>query len=115
MSKFRIFLDYEKDRMILEPAASFGDPFDRAFSGLAVQAEGTNYRTFRIMDVLENSPATEAGLQKDDIITAIDDKTAAGLTLTDLNDILEKTKTYSLTVQRGAQTLKIKLTTRKLI
>jgi hypothetical protein len=115
MSKFRIFLDYENDRMILEPGAAFAEPFDRAFSGLSLQAEGKEYRIFRVLDVLENSPATEAGLQRNDIITAIDGRAAAELTLTRLNEILERANSYTLTVQRGEQTLQIKFTPRKLI
>jgi hypothetical protein len=115
MNKFRIFLDYKNDRMILEPTSAFGESFDRAFSGLSLQAEGKDYRTFRVSEVLENSPATDAGLQKDDIITAIDGKPASTLSLTQLNDIFERTNPYTLTVQRGESTLKIKLTPRKLI
>jgi hypothetical protein len=115
MSKFRIFLDYNNDRMILEPTSAFGESFDRAFSGLSLQAEGKDYRTFRVLEVLENSPATDAGLQKDDIITAIDGKPASNLSLTQLNEIFERINPYTLTVQRGESTLKIKLTPRKLI
>ena len=115
MNKFRLFLDYKNDRMILEPTSTFGEPFDRAFSGLSLQAEGKDYRTFRVLEVLENSPATDAGLQKDDIITAIDGKPASNLSLTQLNDIFERTNPSTLTVQRGESTLKIKLTPRKLI
>src|SRR6185503_6132106 len=115
MSKFRLFLDYQNDRMILEPGPAFPDPFDRAFSGLSLQAEGKEYRTFRILEVLENSPATEAGLQSNDIITAVDGKPAAQMTLTKLNEIFERASSYALTVQRGEQTLQIKITPRKLI
>jgi aspartyl protease/PDZ domain-containing protein len=115
MNRFRIFLDYANDRMILEPSARFAEPFDPAFSGLSLQAEGTDYRTFRVVEVLENSPATEAGLQMNDIITGIDGRSAAELTLTKLNEIFERTTSYTLTVRRGEQTLQIKFTPRKLV
>ncbi|MDX6611756.1 MAG: hypothetical protein QOD75_942 [Blastocatellia bacterium] len=115
MSKFRIFLDYENERMMLEPGSGLAEPFDRAFSGFSLQAEGKEYRTFRILEVLENSPASEAGLQRNDIIARIDGKLASELTLTQLNEILERAKSYTLTVQRGEQTLQIKFTPRKLI
>jgi len=115
MNKFRIFLDYGNERMILEPNAGLAEPFDRAFSGLSLVAEGKEYRTFRVMELLENSPASEAGLQKGDIITAVDGKPAAQLTLTNINDLLERSAAYTLTVQRGDQILKVKLTPRKLV
>lgn len=113
--KFRLFLDYSHQRIVFEPNDSFNESFDRAFGGLAVVAEGKDYRTFRIADVLENSPGTEAGLQKDDIITAIDGKAAADLSLTKVLELFEHPVAYRLTVRRGGQTLQVTLTPRKLV
>jgi Aspartyl protease/PDZ domain len=115
MSKFRIFLDYGHDRIILEPNSTFAEPFDRAFSGLSAQAEGQDYRTFRVKEVLENSPASEGGLQVNDIITAIDGKSASQLTLTKLFEMFERPVSYKLTVRRGEQTLQVTLKPRKLV
>jgi hypothetical protein len=115
VGKFRLFLDYSHNRIIFEPNDTFAESFDRAFGGLALVAEGNDYRTFRISDVLENSPGTEAGLQKDDIITAIDGKPAADLSLTKVLELFERPVTYKLTVQRGDQTLHATLTPRKLV
>ena len=56
-SRFRTFLDYGRRRIILEPSPTFAEPFDRAFSGIALRAEGADYRVFRIREVLEESPA----------------------------------------------------------
>jgi hypothetical protein len=115
MSKFRLLLDYSHDRIIFEPNNTFPEGFERAFGGLAMVAEGKDYRTFRITDLLENAPAAEAGLQKNDIITAIDGKPAAELTLSKLNDMFERPASYKLTVRRGDQTLQVILTPRKLV
>ena len=115
VGKFRLFLDYSHNRIIFEPNDSFAESFDRAFGGLALVAEGKDYRTFRISDVLENSPGTEAGLQKDDIITAIDGKFAVDLSLTKVLELFERPVTYKLTVRRGDQTLQVTLTPRKLV
>jgi hypothetical protein len=114
-SKFKIFLDYNHDRIIFEPNKTFDDNFDRAFGGLALVAEGKDYRTFRIAEVLENSPGTEAGLQRDDIITAIDGKPAVELSLTRVLELFERPVTYKLTVRRGDRTLQVTLTPRKLV
>lgn len=115
MSKFRLLLDYSHDRIIFEPNSTFPEGFERAFSGLAMVAEGKDYRTFRITDLLDNAPATEAGLQKNDVITAIDGKPATELTLTRLNEMFERPASYKLTVRRGGQTLQVTLTPRKLV
>ncbi len=113
--KFKVFLDYSRKRIILEPNSSFDDGIDRAFSGISLQAEGADYRTFRITAILEDSPASEIGLQRDDVITAIDGRPATELTLSKLNAMFERTASYALTVKRGEQILKLKLTPRKLV
>jgi carboxyl-terminal processing protease len=110
-----LLLDYSHDRIIFEPNSTFPEGFERAFSGLAMVAEGKDYRTFRITDLLDNAPAVEAGLQKNDIITAIDGKPATELTLTRLNEMFERAASYKLTVRRGDQTLQVTLTPRKLV
>lgn len=115
VGKFKLFLDYGHARIIFEPNVAFPDKFDRAFGGLSVVAEGKDYRTFRIADLLENAPGSEAGLQKGDIITAIDGKAAAELTLTKVLELFERPVAYKLTVRRGDRTLQITLTPRKLV
>lgn len=114
-SKFRVFLDYAHERVILEPAASFADPFERAHSGMALSAEGKDFNIFRIMDVLEDSPASEVGLQKDDILVKVDEKPASELTITKLGEIFEKPAAYKITIKRGDQILQVTLKTRKLV
>jgi hypothetical protein len=113
--KFRVFLDYSHNRIILEPNSTFADPMDRATSGLAFTTEGKDHATVRVMDVLENSPASEAGLQKDDIVLTVDGKAAAELKVTGLGEMFERPATYKLTIRRGEQTLQVPLTPRKLI
>lgn len=115
VSKFRIFLDYENERMILEPNSTLTAPFDRAYSGLSLKAEGKDYRIFRISDVLENSPASALGLQASDIITAIDGRPATEFTLTKINEMFELAVPYKLTLRRGEQTINVTLTPKKLI
>lgn len=114
-SRFKVFLDYSRNRIILEPNSTYSWPFDRAFAGISLIAEGKNYRTFRVAEVLENSPAAESGMQMDDIIAEIDGKDATELTLSRLNEMLEKPVSYKLVVRRGQQTLRILLTPKKLV
>ena len=113
--KFRLFLDYDRKRIIFEPNSTFAAPYDHAQAGISVVAEGGDYRVFRIRAVLENSPASEAGLQKDDIITKVNDQSAAELTLSKLNELFERPVPYKLTIRRGEQTLQITLTPRRLV
>ena len=113
--RFKLFLDYSHNRIILEPAATFNQPFDRAHSGLALSGEGKDYKTFRITEVLEDSPASEVGLQKDDLIVKVNDKPASELTITKLGEMLERPATFKMTIRRGDQTLQVTLTTRSMV
>src|SRR2546423_3485911 len=114
-AKFKVFLDYSHARIILESTTTFADPMDRATAGLVMTTEGKGRATVRITDVLENSPASEAGLQKDDILVSIDGKEAADLQVSRLAELFEKPATYKLKIRRGEQSLQIPLTPRKLI
>ena len=115
VSRFRTILDYGGNRLILEPSPAFSEPFDRAMSGISVRSEGSDYRTFRVKEVLEDSPATDAGLAVGDVITSIDGVAADSLTLTALTELLEKPVARELTMRRGNQVLKVRLTPRRLI
>ncbi|HEX3086414.1 MAG TPA: aspartyl protease family protein [Pyrinomonadaceae bacterium] len=113
--KFKVFLDYSHTRIILEPNSNFAQPMDRATAGVVLTTEGKDYGTVRVIDVLENSPASEAGLQKNDIVLSVDGKPATELKATKIAELFEKPATYKLTIRRGEQTLQVPLTPRKLI
>lgn len=113
--KFKVFLDYGRERIILEPTAALNAPFDHANSGVALTTEGKDYSTLRVTDVLENSPAAEAGLLKDDVIVKVDDRSAAEIGITGLGEMFEQSRTYRLTIRRGDKTTEVKLSPRKLI
>ncbi|HWO01196.1 MAG TPA: aspartyl protease family protein [Blastocatellia bacterium] len=115
MSKFRVFLDYDRNKIILEPNSDFKKPLDHASSGLKILGEGKDYRTFRVKEVLEDSPGTEASLQKNDLIITINERSASEFTLTELLQQFERPVPYKLTVRRAEQTLQVTLTPRKLV
>lgn len=114
-SKFKLFLDYERRRVILEPASTFPDPFDQAQSGMALTSEGADFSVLRVLDVLEDSPASEAGLLKNDQILKVNDKDAADLGITALGEMFERPATFKLTIKRGEKTMQAILIPRKLI
>jgi hypothetical protein len=114
-SRFKLFLDYGHNRIIFEPIAPVGAAAEPAMSGLAIMAEGSDYRTFRIHEVLASSPAADAGLQVDDIILEVDSAAAATLSLDTLLARLEGPTPCQLTVQRGATVLQVTVTPRALV
>ena len=115
LAKFRAFLDYGRNRIILEPNATLMDPIAPVSSGLKLVAYGSDYKTFRVDELLEDSPAVEAGLQKDDVVVAIDGRPSTELTLSSLQEALEKPTPHKLSISRGGSTLQITLTPRKLV
>jgi len=114
-SKFRVFLDYNRDRIILEPSSTFADPMDRAGPGFALTTEGKDHATVRITDVLENSPASEAGLQIDDIVLSVNGAAASELRVSRMVEMFDRPNSYKLMVKRGEKTFPVTLVTRKLI
>jgi hypothetical protein len=115
LSRFKLFLDYSHGRIIFEPNATFADAFDRASSGLLIEAEGNDYKTFRVKEVLQNSPGSEAGLRPADVIIAIDARSASELTLSELLELFERPVLYKMVVQRKEHTLIVTLTPRRLV
>jgi C-terminal processing protease CtpA/Prc len=115
LSKFKVLLDYGRQRITMEPNASLKDPIAAASSGLRFIAEGSDYKSFRIEEFLEDSPAAEAGFQKDDVVVSVDGRPAAELTLSLLHETLETPVPHKISVRRGAQTLQITVTPRRLI
>lgn len=115
LSKFKVFLDYGRDRIILEPNASLKDLIGPTTSGLRLIAEGADYKRFRVEEMLEDSPALESGLQVGDLVLSVNGHPASELTLSSLHETFEKPGPHKLSVRRGEQTLQITLTPRRLI
>jgi hypothetical protein len=114
-ARFRLFFDYGRQRLILEPLDTLHDPFDRAFSGVAMRASGPDYGTFTVREVLEQSPATDAGIEVGDVLVSIDGTPARTVTLPVIYDMFEKPVSYALEIQRGQKVLNVTLTPRKMI
>jgi carboxyl-terminal processing protease len=110
-----VILDYSRKQITLEPAATFTDPYDRAFSGVALRADGPGYHTFHVREILEQSPATDADIREGDIITAIDGTPASALTMSVIIEMFEKPAAYALTILRGDQTLTTILKPRRMV
>ena len=113
--RFKMFLDYGRKRIILEPSSKFAEAFEGRMTGLAVRAFGADYRTFRVTEVLEDSPGSEAGFQEGDVITAVDGVPAEKFTLTLLLEALLKPGSHALTIRRGETTLEVTLIPRRLV
>ena len=66
-------------------------------------------------ELAEVSVLHKAGIQKDDVITAIDGMPAASLTLTRIGEMLEQPLARQVAIRRGDQPITVKMTPRSLV
>ena len=111
-----MIFDYTRRRLILERNLHYDEPIDYDMSGISFRAYGNDFKTFRIYQVLEDSPAAKVGLRVGDVLASIDDVPAARLTL---EQIVHKLKVegreYKLSMRRGSEPISVTIKTRRMI
>jgi hypothetical protein len=115
LRRFLVFLDYERRRMILEPHAGSGEPFETDMSGANfVTAAGD--RELLVEFVLPGSPADAAGLRQGDLVTATDGRSIEPRSLLELRARLRRAgERVRLTIRRGNEAQVVELTTRRIV
>lgn len=88
LSRFTVVIDYNGRMIYLRKSRAYSYPFEFNLGGIDIIADGVDFNTFRIINVIEGSPAFHAGLKNDDIIVAVNGKSAISISLTDINNIL---------------------------
>jgi len=111
-SRYHVFLDYPRNRIIFEPTPEAAKPFKEGKTfGLTLIAGGDDLHTFVVTAVGANSPAVKADFQVKDEITAVDGKPASEFTLSDLRaDLAKAGEAETFTIKRGGQLKVIKTT-----
>lgn len=113
LRRFVVFFDYQHKRMILQKGSEFDKPFRFSATGLQVHRKGDFYR---VVHVLEGSPAQQQGVLKGDLLLAVDGRPAGDFSMDDLKDLLqEENRQLRLMFRRGDEEREVTLTTRKLI
>ena len=115
--RFKLILDYERRRIIFEPNAHMAEPYEEDMSGLALVPAGKgDAKLFKVQQVLADTPAAEAGLRANDLITAIDGTPASSFTLNQLGKLFTQDgREVSLSLKRGPKQIDAKLRLRRLI
>ena len=116
LRRFKVIFDYARRRLILERNVHYDDAIEYDMSGMSVRAYGSDFRTFRVQQVLDGSPAASAAVRVGDILVGIDSVSSSQLTLEQILQMLKLPgRSYSLTIKRDNKTLSINLKTRRLL
>ena len=98
LKKFTIVFDYTDKAIYLKPSVGFKTPSEHDMSGLEYYAAGENYKNIIIERVEPGSPGEEAGLCKNDEITAINFKPVSKMTLEQIDQLFKSKNNRSLLI-----------------
>jgi PDZ domain len=116
LRRFRVFLDYGRSRMILEPNRSYADAPVFDASGIRVHRIPNTPDALRIYQVLPGTPAAEAGLQASDLLVALDDTPMQRMSPGMVQEALTRDGHESgLLIQRGDEVFTVRLKLRRLL
>lgn len=107
LSQFRVTLDYPHKRMILEPAALFGQPIEVDKTGMVFVIENGEYM---VTSVYPDTPACRAGLLEGDILLKISGTSLVNLPMKEVRELLHGPdgRKIKMKVRRDGQTRRIR-------
>lgn len=111
LERCTVILDYERERIFLEPNPRFGTDFVGPMSGMGVTTGGRgDWHTFTVTNVIDGSPADEAGVKPGDIIVSVDGKPATEFFKRDLTAMFHQVgRTIRFELNRKGETAYIDL------
>jgi predicted aspartyl protease len=117
MSRFNFIIDFNREKLFVQTNRNFKTKFSYDKSGLILIAGGENLSIFTVHEVLQNSPAADAGFQIGDELVFLNFIPTRYYGLGDINRKLQgKTgKVYRITFSRNGKKMKTKLKLRDLI
>lgn len=117
LSRFTVIVDYIRGKVYVEPTSKASKRFRYDRSGLALVASGPNLEDVTVFAVTPETPASEAGMQKGDIIKRINGVPTAFTGLQGVINRLKKRpgKRMKLTVERDGERRKVRFRLRDLI
>jgi len=116
LNRFTVIFDYKHRRMILEPNAKLGMPFDVDMTGMSVVSTPPDYHNARVQRVMDDSPAAGAGVQVGDEIEKVNGVAVSDLGIAKLRRMMKvENSDLQLELKRGAEPVKVTIRTRRLI
>ena len=116
LRRFKVVFDYTRRQLILEPNGHFREPEEYDMSGALLVAEGADFKTFKVKQLVEDSPASAAGLREGDVISAVGGTPASGLTLERLRKMFRLGgRKYRLRVERAGRKIETVIKLKRLV
>lgn len=106
LRRFKVTFNYNEGYIALKPnKVRMKETFEHDMSGLEIRAKGAAFDKFVIENVIEESPAARAGLQKGDEIMFFNNQSIKNLTISEIYKQLSKKegKEVELFVRRNSE------------
>lgn len=114
LRRFNITFDYPNKRIFIKPNKSFYNSFE--FNMAGIQFSKSKDGRMIIDNVLPNTPGSEAGLEKEDVLLMVNNVNIGDINKNDLKNIFEKENAIvELTIKRGETTKTFPVKLRRLI
>jgi predicted aspartyl protease len=113
LSRYRLILDYPRQRIILEQGPSSAENVAEDHSGMLVVSPGPEFDTLVIAQVIPGSPAAEAGLAAGDEITSMEGR--SDWTLPDVRLALDRPGPINLVVRNDGESREVNLQRQRLL
>nr|MBS0037253.1 aspartyl protease family protein [Saprospiraceae bacterium] len=105
LSRFHLYIDYPRAKVHIRPYRKYNRPFKYDKSGLSIIATGPYLREYYVINVVEDSPAFEAGIRKGDRLLTFQRLPAKWFGLGTINRKLMKRegKKIRMKIERNSQ------------
>lgn len=92
LKRFKVFFDYENEKLYYKKSRNFKEPFEYDKSGLTIVAKGEIFLEpyYEIEEVRKGTPAYNAGIRSKDILLSLNNAKSKNLNLDMINNILSK-------------------------
>lgn len=117
LNRFLLIFDYPHEKIYLKKNVHYKRSFEHNKSGMDLVVEQGAYHHFKVVHVMENSPASEAGLLAGDQVVAVNGKGAGMLSLEEINGLLrsDQSTPVHFIIQRNHEYLSFTVRLRRLI
>jgi hypothetical protein len=117
MGRFIVTLDYKNQMMYFESNGTTKQPFEFNMAGFDVISSGDFLDKIEVVNVIEKSPAYEAGMRAGDFIIRFNNMRGKSLSINELNNILRGRpgKKVKILLDRNDKKIKIEFKLRRLV